>query len=242
MQDTSRAAVVLFRGDPRREERQKQLPPRFLSTLHRQLLRLLGSLDSIDVFTASGIDDRLTIDGADRHLVTTAGSLAERIDTALSFCFAAGYGRVLLLAGDVATLEKEAIRSALHLLDRQESVAVVGRSSDGGFYLAGFNAPPSIAWTEVLLRRKHAAASLLDQLTATGIPIALLPVVDDIDDRSDAVRVIETRGFAAQVRRLLDRLASLLFSGNTPPPVRTKHRFAWQAALQLRGPPTPAVR
>lgn len=231
-------AVVLFRGDPRREERQKELPRQFLTTLHQRLLHLLGTIEGADVLTASGVGRQLTIEGAGERAEWSTSTLADRVDIALRFCFERGYRRVLLLAGDVALPGRETIARALNTLDDPAPRLVLGSSSDGGFYLAGFNRPAEVQWQSILEQRSLAASSLAVEGIRAGFSIVMVGVVDDIDARADAERLVKMRRGSHAILRLLRHLASLLFQRQSEDsPAQHATRLLAYAAERLRGPP-----
>src|SRR2546428_9970077 len=118
----NRTAVILFAGDPRREEAQKGLPARFLAMLHHRLTRTIRRFD-IDLLIA---DD----------LVTDARTLGDKIEAAFSTTFAHGYERVIVLAGDIV-LAPSILRRAI-----ESKQTVIGRTCDRGFYILACNAPP----------------------------------------------------------------------------------------------------
>ena len=101
-----RSAIVLFCGDAAKDERQKHLPPRFLSRLHDSLLRRLRTLDA-DVYVATHDDHQFRI-GPEVWPVDTLGA---QIDRALRFCFAT-HDRVLIVAGD-APIDTAIVQRAL---------------------------------------------------------------------------------------------------------------------------------
>jgi hypothetical protein len=146
MDSQSPAVVVLFRGDPRREEREKQLPRRFLSTLHAALLKTVGEVAGVDVLVAHDVGGDFRLGDGRWQL----DSLAERVDAATAYAFSRGYGRVLLLAGDVVDLRPDDIARAFRALDDSSRTAAIGFSSDGGFYAAGFSRSPALDLTRLL--------------------------------------------------------------------------------------------
>src|SRR5690242_17378237 len=164
-----RSAIVLFCGDAAKDERQKHLPPRFLSRLHDSLLRRLRTLDA-DVYVATHDDHQFRI-GPEVWPVDTLGA---QIDRALRFCFAT-HDRVLIVAGD-APIDTAIVQRAL-----DSENAVIAPSRDGGFALAGFSALPDVDWNAIVAIRAHAADAL-----RARIACAELPRVDDIDDVEDA--------------------------------------------------------
>jgi 2-phospho-L-lactate guanylyltransferase (CobY/MobA/RfbA family) len=168
-----RGAVVLFCGNPAKDELQKNLPPRFLTRLHDALLRRLRLLDA-DVFVARHDDREFRVGDA----VWPVDTLGTQIDTALRFCFQS-HDRVVIVAGDAA-IDPAIVQRAL---DAHE--AVIAESGDGGFALAGFSVPPDIDWNAVVADRAHAAEALRERVS-----IEELPRIDDIDTLEDARRLI----------------------------------------------------
>ena len=170
----SRSAIVLFCGNPARDEQQKNLPPRFLSRLHDSLLRRLRTLDA-DVYVARHDAQQFHVGGASWPIAP----LGRQIDTALRLCFDAGHRRVVIVAGD-APVDESIVRRAL-----DAASPVIAPSSDGGFALAGFSTLPSIDWDAVVADRAHAAAAL-----RARVDVEELPRVDDIDTLDDARRLL----------------------------------------------------
>jgi len=170
----SRSAIVVFCGNPVRDERKKHLPPRFLSRLHAALLRRLRLLDA-DVYVARHDDYEFFVGDASWPIA----SLGHQIDTALRFGFGRGHRRVVIIAGD-APIGVSIVRHAL-----EASSPVIAASSDGGFALAGFSAPPDADWDSIVADRGHAAQALRER-----VPVVELPRVDDIDTLEDARRLV----------------------------------------------------
>lgn len=206
MDKSDRAVVVLFRGDPRRDERQKRLPRRFLSTLHAAILKTIGEIAGVDVLIARDAGDEFRL--GDRRW--RLQSLSERIEVAVAHGFACGYARVLLLAGDIVGLRRGDIVHALQATGNSARTAAIGFSGDGGFYAAAFSQPPAVDWTRVLSDRRNAGAALNEALRADGFLIDELPAVDDVDTRADAERLIRLRRGSRAFLRLIARLASIL--------------------------------
>ncbi|HVT44430.1 MAG TPA: DUF2064 domain-containing protein [Thermoanaerobaculia bacterium] len=234
----NRSAVVLFCGDPRREERQKNLPPRFLGTLHRELRAIVASLPDVDLVTASRRGDELVLTGPGAFVERTTRTLAEQIDLAIRSCFDSGYSRVVILAGDVPTLSREVVADALDRLRSAGPRAVIGPSGDGGFYLAGFNRTPELEWPRILEEPERVAATLAEHAAAARMLLEILPVIDDIDERADAARLLPLRRTASPFSSIVARLSSLLLSRFTPHPDSFReHAIAAPSSVSLRAPP-----
>jgi hypothetical protein len=161
-------AVILFAGDARREEAEKGLPPRFLARLHAEHARTIAAMPDVDLFVA--------YEAAGAFREGGPALLGRRIEEAIRRAFAAGYRRVAIVAGDAARLDRATIDRAFA---SHVSVAV-GRSPDGGFYLAAFAAPPSIDWTSLPWCTSTTCDALLAALS--GQTVELLAEVEDIDD------------------------------------------------------------
>jgi glycosyltransferase A (GT-A) superfamily protein (DUF2064 family) len=236
MDSQGRTAIVLFRGDPRREERQKRLPRRFLSALHDALLTTIGGLAGTDVLIARDTGNEFRVEDGHWQL----DSLAARIEAAIAYAFSRGYSHVLLLAGDVAGVTRGEIIRSLQTLARSSRTAAVGLSGDGGFYAAGFSQVPTLDWQRLLLDRSNTGAALTAALIADGFSIEPLPIVDDIDNRADAERLVRLRRPSRAILRLLARLASMLRRRFVfPPPSQPPFDAVLDFSSTLRGPPQP---
>ena len=145
--------MVLFAGDPRREEAQKGLPARFLAKLHDRLARTIRAF-GVDLLVADEL---------------AGGNLSEKVEQAFVRTFARGYERVVVLAGDIVlppTILKQAIDAA---------GTTIGRTRDGGFYLLACDELPFIDWTS--LAYDDVAAQLPDY-----VALRELRDVDSIED------------------------------------------------------------
>jgi glycosyltransferase A (GT-A) superfamily protein (DUF2064 family) len=234
MESQSPTVVVLFSGDPRREERQKRLPRRFLSTIHDALLKTIRGAAGVDVLIARDVGGELCLGDGRWRL----DSLAERIETAIGYGFSRGYTHVLLLAGDIVDVRREDVARAVQALDGSLRTAAVGLCGDGGFWAAGFSQTPALDWTRLLRDRSKAGAALIDALHADGFFVEELPIVDDVDSRADAERLIRLRRRPRALVRLRARLASmlLLLSESSAPP-HASGDAALAFSSTFRGPP-----
>jgi glycosyltransferase A (GT-A) superfamily protein (DUF2064 family) len=192
-------AVILFAGDARREETEKGLPPRFLARLHAELAAIIQSVDDVDLYVATDRGTTFVLDGPRFTSQAPQRPLGEKVEDAITSCFAAGYGRVAVVAGDVAGLTRELVVDAL-----ARTKPVIGRSPDGGFYLAAFSAPPNVAWTSLPWSTGEVHDALFAQLDDPHV----LPSLHDIDSFEDALKAIAS---VADPRKRA-RLRSLLTS------------------------------
>jgi len=236
-----RPAVVLFRGNPRRDAQQKRLPRKLLSIVQRALLKTLAAF-AVDVFLAENDERIFSVIGPRRAATWTIDSLGGRIGVAVRFCFDSGYRRVLLLAGDIVALDHADLVRALDSLCGGDHAAI-GGSGDGGFYIAGFTRAPAVDWERVVADRSRAAEELIQQLEREGFAVARLRRIDDIDSIADVRRAVRMLTFSRTLLRVIARLASL--SSTKRPHLRrcVPVRRAFEGfSTSLRAPPSLALR
>ncbi|HXG57495.1 MAG TPA: DUF2064 domain-containing protein [Thermoanaerobaculia bacterium] len=225
-------AVVLFVGDPRREEARKGLPPRFLAELHREQIRRLRSLETVDVLLARDTGHGFSLAGPDGSIEFAAASIGDKIDRALGHCFSLGYAKVAIMAADVAPVAAPVVGGALERATPEG--AVLGRSPDGGFYIAAFAALPAIDWKTLPWHSRETADAVVTALRNGGTEVVLLDQVHDIDSAEDAERAIRAIPDSRLRSRLLSRLRSRITA--TPSDV-TRVEFPDGLAVGLRAPP-----
>ena len=218
-----RNAAILFVGDARREETRKGLPPRFLSRLHDELAAVIRSAGGIDLYLASDRGPAFRIDGPRFTVSGPQRSLGEKVDDALTSCFAAGYERVAVVAGDVAGLTRELLADAF-----SKTQPALGESPDGGFYLAAFSAPPGVDWAALPWSTAEVHSFLFAQLG----DVYVLPPLRDIDSFGDALTAI-AEVTDTQTRAALRSL--LLFR----PPVRAELQLSLQSVARATNRPRP---
>lgn len=220
-------AVILFAGDARREEAEKGLPPRFLARLHAEQASMIRSAGGVDLYIASDAGSSFLVEGPRFTSRSPRQSLGAKVDEAITSCFAAGYERVAIVAGDVAGLTRELLIDAF----RHQGPAV-GRSPDGGFYLAAFSEPPRVAWTAL----PWSTAEIHDALVAQLDDPYVLPALPDIDSFADALTVV--RSLPDLRRRPI--LLSLLLHRSPQPERRTPPPLARPRTTDRPRPPPAA--
>jgi len=110
-------------------------------------------------------------------------TLGERMRSAFLAAFEGGARRAVIIGTDVPELELPVLLGAFGMLE--EFQAVVGPSTDGGYYLLGMQAPlkelfEGIAWSSSAVMSGTEA-----RLKALGLHYALLPELADIDTEAD---------------------------------------------------------
>jgi uncharacterized protein len=137
---------------------------------------------------------------------------------AIEQLLARGHGGAVVLNADSPTLPTALLAETAEVLARPGDRAVLGPSTDGGYYLLGLKAPhrrlfENVAWsTEVVARQT------LERAAEIGLDVHMLPVWYDVDDvtslRMLKSEVCDGRSFASGLtphhasnsRRLLDTL------------------------------------
>lgn len=236
MSAPTRPAVVLFRGDPPRDEQEKRLPRGLLTTLHRALLRRLRSL-AVDIYIAGQDGRSFRLEGPAGDAAWPIEPLGRRIETALRFCFDSGYRRVLVLAGDIMAPEADDLQRAIDALCDERRTGVIGASGDGGFYVAGFNVEPAVDWDSVVADRGRAAQELIEQLVRDGFAMAALPPADDIDTIEDARRAARLRVFSRRALRLAHQIVCSLARALFVPQETVAPKAITSLGCFLRAPP-----
>lgn len=129
-------------------------------------------------FTRRGIDIMLQC-GAD---------IGEKMSNALVQGFQSGASEIILIGSDIPTLERSEIAAAFSLLTAAQ--AVIGPSTDGGFYLFGLTSEQRLIVTRVLQGDiKWSTSRVLGEVQELCqrhfLPLAYLPVKTDIDTYED---------------------------------------------------------
>src|SRR5258707_10721544 len=218
-----RNAAILFVGDARRDAAQKGLPPRFLERLHDELAALIRSAGDVDLYLASDRGSTFLLDGPRFTVSGPQRLLGEKVDDALTSCFAAGYERVAVVAGDVAGLTRELLADAF-----SKTQPALGESPDGGFYLAAFSAPPGVDWAALPWSTAEVHSFLFAQLG----DVYVLPPLHDIDSLGDALTAI-TEVADARTRAAL---RSLLLSRS---PIRVERPLSRLSVIRPANRPRP---
>lgn len=202
-------AIILFTGDPRREELRKGLPPRFLRLLHRELIATIRRVPEIDLFVVNnGCAPAEAVNGV--TLSYPRCDLVLQMHLAVDHCRSAGYESILVLAGDILGITAETLTAAFARLQVGKT-AVIGESGDGGFYLAAFNSDSNVQWENIPLHTHRAAVVLRQQLRLCGLRVVSLPRLNDIDSLQDAHKILATLRLLPRAnRRLRTRLAAML--------------------------------
>jgi len=120
------------------------------------------------------------------------GDLGARVERMLAAGIEA-HGRAFAIGADAPNISPAIYRQAL---DMPPGDAVVGRSTDGGFYLLGLSSCPPGLLEDLPWSAPETAAATISRLRGHGFAVHDLPLGFDIDDLGDL------RRFARDVPRV----------------------------------------
>ncbi len=153
-------------------------------------LELLRELTGCDVFVAYDPPDSQQkfaelVEGRSLQILLeaqSAGDLGTRLETFCQQRFDDGYEAAILIGSDSPNLPANILCDAIRLL--QDNDAIVGPSSDGGYYLIGLRRMlpifAGIAWSSDCV-----FSQTIDRLIAAKARYALLPLWYDVDTLAD---------------------------------------------------------
>ncbi|MHC4116147.1 MAG: TIGR04282 family arsenosugar biosynthesis glycosyltransferase [Planctomycetota bacterium] len=111
--------------------------------------------------------------------------LGEKLKNAFAAAFAQGFSKVVAIGSDSPDLPEDFLRQAFEQLESHD--AVIGPSSDGGYYLIGFSAGSFVG--EAFDNIAWSTSAVCDQtqmrLRTLELNVHLLPLWHDVDTRSD---------------------------------------------------------
>ena len=141
-------------------------------------------------------------------------SLGRSLHHAARDLVAKGYGAVCLLNADSPTLPTALLSESAAALARPGDRAVLGPSSDGGYYLLGLKTAHRRLFENIAWSTERVAEQTRERAREIGLELDILPEWYDVDD-------------AASLRRL----HAEIFDGAAPTPHRARHTAALLSAL-----------
>lgn len=115
------------------------------------------------------------------------GDLGVRLAGIAGQLFAAGYGRVLLMAGDTPHLPAVTLREGISRLEGAD--ITLGPCEDGGYYLVGMRRPAPGIFSGIPWSTAEVLACTLARARAAGYSVVLLATEYDLDRVEDLVRL-----------------------------------------------------
>jgi len=101
---------------------------------------------------------------------------------AIEQVLARGHGSAVVLNSDSPTLPTALLVETARLLAQPGDRAVLGPSSDGGYYLLGLKAPHRRMFADVAWSTEHVARQTRERAAEIGLELHLLPEWYDVDD------------------------------------------------------------
>jgi uncharacterized protein len=103
--------------------------------------------------------------------------------------FARGHAAAVVLNSDSPTLPTAFLLETAHALALPGECAVLGPSTDGGYYLLGLKTAHPRLFDEISWSTEHVAAQTLARAHELGLDVHMLPEWYDVDDRAGLRRV-----------------------------------------------------
>lgn len=132
----------------------------------------------------------------DRHSYSPqrGDDLGARLKNAFAGAFEEGFAKVVAIGSDSPDLPEQFLREAFDALESHD--AVLGPTSDGGYYLLGFSQDSFV--TEAFDNIAWSTSAVCDQtrerLRTKGLKVRLLPLWYDVDTRADLDGLVARTG------------------------------------------------
>jgi rSAM/selenodomain-associated transferase 1 len=123
---------------------------------------------------------------------------------AITHLLASGHQAAVVLNADSPTLPTSLLIDTATILARPGDRAVIGPSTDGGYYLLGLKAAHRRLFEDIDWSTERVARQTLERAREIGLPVHVLPAWYDVDEL-DALKLLhaelcEGRSFAADLR------------------------------------------
>ncbi len=118
-------------------------------------------------------------------------ALGERLTLASQDLFGAGFPSVCLIGSDSPTVPASTFSQAAKVLLSPDAGVVLGPTDDGGYYLIGFNELQRRIFEEIDWSTGTVLAQTKKRVHEIGIPVHLLPIAYDVDDRDSLSRLCD---------------------------------------------------
>ena len=119
------------------------------------------------------------------------GAFGHRLAGAIEDLLAAGFNSVCLINSDSPTAPASIFAQAAELLSSPNDQLVLGPSEDGGYYLIGMKTLHPRLFEDIDWSTDRVLAQTRTRASEIGLPICLLRVCYDVDDRASLDRLCE---------------------------------------------------
>ena len=249
-----RRAIVVFARTPSEECKAKPIgAARRIEAAYRALLehtlRVASEVDGADVLlvTSGDVSEARalarTARGATIEILSQrGGSFDERLEFAVEDAFACGYDEVLVIGSDTPEIDAAGLRAGFARLSggtARAPRAVIGRSTDGGYYLLGLSRFAAAPFREVDFGTARVATQTLEALGRAGFLVSHVDALADIDDvRGLVVAIARLRARADRESILLAAVLAAAIDALEREPVVFSAPVSRPATLRVaRGPP-----
>lgn len=129
------------------------------------------------------------------------GDLGDRMRQLMENLFERGARTVVLVGSDLPDIQPAVVSRAIARLEEDDQRLVLGPSTDGGYYLIAASRVPEI-FSAVDWGGPRVLLQTLAHAKRTGMPVALLDTMADVDSAADLRRVTASRTRAWVTARL----------------------------------------
>lgn len=153
---------------------------------------LISTVDKLDgelkvCFHPPDAKSHLQLWLGERHsyMSQTGGDLGQRLKNSFACAFDEGFSKVVAIGSDSPDLPERFLREAFEKLESHD--AVIGPSSDGGYYLIGFSKDSLVAdvFAGIAWSTSAVFAQTRARLESQGLRVHFLPLWHDVDTRPD---------------------------------------------------------
>ncbi len=140
----------------------------------------------VGVFTPAGSEsDYAEILPREFDLLPQRGNeFGERLTNAIEDLLRVGFDSCCLIDSDSPTVSSDTFLSAVRSLRPRNDQLVLGPSSDGGYYLIGMRRLHRRVFEGIDWSTERVFVQTVARANAIGLPVELLPVFSDVDDRA----------------------------------------------------------
>ncbi|HEX3938041.1 MAG TPA: TIGR04282 family arsenosugar biosynthesis glycosyltransferase [Xanthobacteraceae bacterium] len=156
-----------------------------------------GGIAGYAAFGPTGTEDffRHILPGAIGLIGAWLPNFGDCLFHAIEQIFARGHGAAVVLNSDSPTLPTALLVETAAMLARPGDRAVLGPSTDGGYYLLGLKAPHRRMFDDIAWSTERVAEQTLQRASEIALEVHTLPVWYDVDDVDGLQRLnAELRG------------------------------------------------
>ncbi|MGA7839253.1 MAG: TIGR04282 family arsenosugar biosynthesis glycosyltransferase [Ignavibacteriaceae bacterium] len=154
----------------------------------RELNNLPEKTIKIYLFFVEGIDNEKIKSWVDYNFLfrpQSGKNLGEKMYNAFTEIFENGFERVVIIGTDLPDISSGIIMEAFAALENND--AVIGPSTDGGYYLLGIKSPKEELFSKIDWSTESVYQQTLDKLLNANMEVKTLTELVDIDTEEDLI-------------------------------------------------------